>query len=202
LWVIITLTSLAVLVILVLLVPLDIVVQVNMPGRPRFSLKLLWLFGLIGKEVTGGKKVVKERRKPGEGKRNFRYIIEMLPTKDLIRQLNSLVKDILRRFKIKNLVADLSVGLGDPADTGLIFALIGPAAALLNSSSPLQIRAQPSFEDDADFAGYSQGMVRLWPIQMVAPLLRFTFSLPAIGLAKKLILTKFKRKRMTDGKVL
>ena len=48
--------------------------------------------------------------------------------------------------------------------------------------------------DEADFAGYSQGMVRLYPIQLVAPLLRFTLSLPAIGVAKKLILTKFKKK--------
>ena len=200
-WVIVALASLAVILILVLSVPFDIAFQVSVPGRPRFRMKLLWLFGLVSKEITGKKKVeekkevVKKRQKPGVGRRRFRNIFAILRTKGLLRQLRVLIGDIFRRLKIKDLAADFRVGLGNPAETGLLFALIGPTTSWLSSSFPLQIKVQPSFADEATFEGYSRGAVRLRPIQLVIPFLRFVFSLATVRMVKKLVLTKWKRKK-------
>ena len=200
-WVIVTLASLAVILSLVLSVPLDMAFQVSVPGRPRFRMKLLWLFGLVSKEITREKKpeekkkAVKERRKPGERRRRFGDVFAILRTRGLLRQLRVLLSDILNRLKIRDLAADFRVGLGDPAETGLLFALIGPTTFCLSSSFPLQVRVQPSFADEATFEGYSQGTVRLRPIQLVIPFLRFIFSLTTIRAVKKLVLTKWKRKK-------
>lgn len=200
-WVVISLASLAVILIFVLCVPLDMTLHADVYGKPKLRLKLSWLFGLVSKEVTRGKepkekkKRVKEKRKPREGKRRLRDILEILRTRGLLSQLKRLLRDVLSRLKTRDLIADFRVGLGDPADTGLLFALIGPATFWLNSSLSHQIRVQPSFEGEGVFEGYSHGVVRLRPIQLVIPFLRFAFSIATIRVAKRLVLTKWKRKR-------
>lgn len=201
-WVIITLASLAVILILALSVPLDTVLRADVYGRPKFRLRLSWLFGLISKEVVKGekkpaekKKIVKEKQKPAESKRRIGDIFAILRTRGLLRQFIVLIRDILRRFKFRDFNGDFRIGLGNPSDTGLLFALIGPATFLLNSSFPHQIRVQPSFEDETTFEGYLSGTVRLRPILLVSPLIKFTFSLATIRVAKKLVFTKLKIKK-------
>ena len=200
-WVIIVLASLVVILALVLCIPLDMVLHADVYGRPRFSMRLTWLFGLVSKEITRGKKpekkkeVVKERRKLREGRRGAGAIFQILRTRGLLKQLKGLLKDILSCSKIRELAADLSLGLGNPTDTGLLFAFIGPANLFLNSYFPCQIRVQPSFEDEATFKGYSYGVARLRPVQLVIPSLRFVFSLAAMRAVKRMVLTKWKRKK-------
>ena len=199
-WVAVTLSSLAVLVILVLCIPVDVGLYVDVYGRPKFRMRLGWLFGLVRKEI-GKKKPEEEERvveaapKRRRKKIRARTIFEILRTKGLLRQVKRLLRDVLRRLQIRDLVADFTVGLGDPADTGLLFAIIGPAAFFLNSSFSHQIRVQPSFEDEAVCEGYLRGTVRVVPIQLVAPGLRFAFSLPTIRAVKRLVVTKWIRKK-------
>ncbi len=201
-WVIVTLASLAVILILVLCVPLDLALHADVYGKPKFRLKLSWLFGLVSKDLEKREKkpeekvkVAKEKGKPRERGRKFGDIIEILRTRGLLGQLGCFLRDIFSRFRARNVTADFRVGLGDPADTGLLFALIGPATFWLNSYFPHQIRVRPSFEDEGTFEGYSHGVIRLRPIQLVIPFLRLAFSLATLRVVKKLVLTKWKRKK-------
>ena len=188
-WIIIILASLTAVIIFVLSVPIEMSLRADVYGKPRFRLKLSWLFGLIRTDLAGRKKPSRKRET------KFRDIIEILRTKGLVSQFKRFVKDILSYLKIRNLFADFTLGLGDPADTGFLFAFVGPAASWLNSSLPCQIRIRPSFEDEGTLEGYSYGVVRLRPIQLVTPTLRFAFSLAAMRTAKKLVLAKWKNKR-------
>ncbi|MCK4242094.1 MAG: DUF2953 domain-containing protein [Dehalococcoidia bacterium] len=201
-WVIVTLSGLAVFTILMLCVPLDIALHMDAHGRPRFRMRLSWFFGLVSKEVTKGKKKPEEREKVVEGKaklrersRRARAVFQILRTKGLPRQLTRLLRDTLRCLKIGGLRVDFRMGLDDPADTGLLFAFIGPAIPFLSASFPHEIRVQPSFGDEAVFEGHSYGVVRLRPIKLVPPFMRFAFSLATIRAAKILVLTKWKRKK-------
>jgi len=176
------------------------VLHADVYGRPKFRLRLSWLFGLVSKEVTKGKKKPEEKKKVAEGKRKLRrrgsrVILRILRTKGLLRQLKRLLKDVISRLNIRNLVVNLKIGLDNPADTGLLFALIGPVISFLNLSLPHEIRVQPSFGDEAVFEGYSCGRLRLLPIQLVMPFLKFAFSLSTIRVVKTLVLTKWKRKK-------
>lgn len=201
-WVVIALASLAAVIIFVLCIPLDGEVHLDVHGKPKFRMKLIWFFGLVSKKITKRRKKPKEEKRIAEGKRKpkkrkikARTIFKILRTRGLLGQLKRLLRDILKCLKIRDLRADFRVGLDDPADTGLLLALIGPAIFFLGSSRVHEIRVQPSFEDEAVFEGYLRGAVRLVPIQLVMPLLRFVFSLATLRVVKILVLTKWKRKK-------
>ena len=149
----------------------------------------------LGKKAEEKKRVVEakpKRRKRGVG---VGTIFETLRTRGLLRQVSRLLRDVLGCLKIRDLAANFTVGLGDPADTGFLFAFIGPATFFLGSSFPHRIRIQPSFEDEAVCEGYLCGTVRVVPIRMVTPGVRFAFSLPAIRIVKRLVVAKWKRKK-------
>ena len=199
-WGIIVVASLVALFFFVLYVPLEMVLNTDVYGKPKFRLRLSWLFGLISKEITGKKEKPEEKRRAAKGKKKHRrrdamIIFRIIRTKGALRQLKELLKDVLSCLKIRNLVADFKIGLGNPADTGLLFTIIGPAAAFLGSSHLHQIRFEPSFSDDAVLQGYSHGTIRLRPIQLIPPFLKFIFSLTALRIARTLILSKWRRKK-------
>ena len=199
-WAIAVLVSLAVLITLLLCVPLYLVFRANIDGKPRFSMRLIWLFGLVSHELRrGNKKPDKEGAIQYKQKRQdwiywIRVTFEVLRTKGLLRHFVSLTKRIRRRIKIKKLVANFKVGLDNPADTGLLFAFLAPVNLLLSYFSPHQIRIEPSFTGEAIIEGHLYGAVRVRPIQLAAPLMGFAFSLPTLRAVKKLVLSKWKRK--------
>jgi hypothetical protein len=202
LWIIAALASLTVLIVFTLSLPLDLIVHVDIYGRPKLRMRLSWLFGLVSKEIAKKEKKLKDKKKVATGERNFRdrgpkagTILEILRARGILRRIKLLLKGILRLLRIENLVADIKVGLGDPADTGLLFAIIGATTYFLGSYFPNRIKVQPSFADEAVLEGSLYGTLRLRPIQLIPPLLRFAFSLPTIRVAKILVVTKWKRKK-------
>jgi len=199
LWAIAVLVSLAVLITLLLCVPLDLVLRTNMDGRPKFSMRLVWLFGLISHELRPGakrpEKATEHKQKPKDWTLGIRVTLEVLRTKGFLRQVGSFLKRILRHIKVRELVANFKVGLDNPADTGLLFAFAAPVNLLLSYFSPYPIRIEPSFTGEAIIEGHLYGTLRLQPIQLAAPLIGFAFSLPTLRVAKKLVLSKCKRKR-------
>ncbi|MFC2046700.1 DUF2953 domain-containing protein [Chloroflexota bacterium] len=200
-WLIATLAGLVGLVILALCVPLDAVLSIDTSEKPRFRLRMAWFFGLISKELHREKKKPKEEKKVTKEKRKkgkyfeVRTILQILRTKGLLKQVKNLVKGVLGQLKIKELAVNLKLGLENPADTGFVFALIGSITPFLNLPSRYQIRVQPSFYDEAIVEGYLRGVLRLQPIKLVIPLLKFVFSLTILRVVKTFILSKWKRKK-------
>ena len=200
-WFIVVLVSLAILITLLLCVPLDLVFHASIDGRPKFSIRLVWLFGLVTKEMRQARKKTEEQRtaeheqKSGDWARDVRVAFEVLQTKGLLKQLGSFIKRFFRLIKIREFVANLKVGLDSPADTGLLLAFIAPVNLLLSYFLPHPIRIEPSFAGGAVFEGYLYGAVRLWPIQLAALLIGFTFSLPTLRALKKLVASKWRRRK-------
>jgi len=195
LWVIAVLASLTVVIIVVLCVPLDVILHCDVYGRPKFRMRLAWLFGLVSREIRQGEKkpeqkeAVERKRKPGP---KIGDILRVLRTKGLAGKLISLVRSIFSRLQIRNLVANFKIGLDNPADTGLLFAVISPTTHFLSPSSPCEIKLRPSFADEAVLEGYLYSTLRVHPIQFVIPFIEFVFSLPALRAVKRLVLTKWK----------
>ncbi len=201
-WAILIIASLLVLVVFAFSVPLDVVLRIDVYGSPKFRMRLTWLFGLVSKEITKEEKKPEYKKKAGNGKGKPRKrgsgaktILEILRARGLLGQIKLLLKGILRLPRIKDLAADLKVGLGDPADTGLLFAIIGPTISFLGSYFPNRIKVQPSFADEPVLEGSLHGALRLRPIQFIPPLLRFVFSLPTIRVVKILAVAKWRRKK-------
>lgn len=182
--------------------PLDVAFDIEVYGRPNFRMRLTWLFGLVRKEVGRGRerpqeetRVIEEKRKRRERRITARTIFAILRTKGLLRRLKRLIQDILRCVKVRELRVDFRVGLDNPADTALAFGAIGVATVFLGSSCPHEIEVWPSFDGEAVLEGYSHGELRLWPIQLVMPFMRFALSLPTIRAVKILVLAKWKGKK-------
>ena len=200
-WAIAVLVSLAILITLVLCIPLELVFRTNIDERPKFSLRLIWLFGLVIRELKQTKKRAEEKtvseyeRKPGDWLQRPRVTFELLQTKGLLKQLSCFMKRIIRRVKVREFAANLKVGLDNPADTGLLFAFIAPVNLAISYFSPYQVKIEPSFTGESLITGNIYGTVRLWPIQLAATLIAFAFSLPTLRVAKKLVLYKWRRKR-------
>lgn len=199
-WVIAVLVSLTILITLVLCIPLELVFRTNIDERPKFSLRLTWLFGLVTGELRQTIKAPEEKRgeyesKPGNWMQRLRVTFEILQTKGLLKQLRSFTKRIIRNIKVRELTANLKVRLDNPADTGLLFAFTAPLNLVINYFLPHPIIIQPSFTGESFITGHLYGAVRLWPIQLAASLIGLAFSLPALRAAKKLVLYKWRRKR-------
>ena len=199
-WAIATLAGLVGLVIFVLCVPLDMDFRVDLYGRPKLRLRLVWLFGLVNKELSREKKKAREKKEAAEGKPKkkrrvgFGAVLEILKVRGLAGQFKSLLRGVIRSFRISQLEANFRVGLDNPADTGLLLAVIGPVTHILNRSFPYRIRVQPSFTE-AVLEGFSSGNLSIRPIRLVPPLLRLVFSLATVRVLKRLVLTKWKRQR-------
>ena len=188
------------LVIFILCVPLDMDFRVHVYGRPKLRLRLVWLFGLVNKELSREKKKAREKKEAAEEKpkkkrrAGFGAILEILKVRGLAGQFKSLLRGVMRSFRIGQLEADFKIGLDNPADTGLLLAVIGPVTHILNRSFPHRVRVQPSFTE-AVLEGFSSGNLSIRPIRLVPPLLRFVFSPATVRALKRLVLTKWKRKR-------
>lgn len=200
-WAIAVIAILAVIVLL-LCVPLDILLRVDVNGKPRFRMRLAWLFGLVSKELGREKKepeeekeAVERKPKPRDRRADARVMLEVLRTKGLFTQLGRLLRGLLSRVKIRELTADLTVGLDNPADTALLFGFVAPAKLLLSYASPNKIRLEPSFADEAVLEGYLSGAARVQPVQLVPPLIGFACSLPTMRAVKILVLTRWKGKK-------
>ena len=201
-WVVAALASLVFLIILVLCIPVDMSFHLEAYGKPKFKMKMVWLFGLVNKELgrkkkeSDGEENTTESR-PKRTKRTIKAktILQIMKTKGFLRSLVNLLKNIFSHLRIKDFSANFRVGLDDPADTGILFATIGAATSVLSSLGYHQIRVEPSFEDEVVFEGDLCGTIRLSPIQLAPPFIRFVFSLSTIRVLKLLFLTKWKRKK-------
>jgi hypothetical protein len=195
LWAAYIITSLILLTLLVLCVPLDISLRFNTSQKPKFSIRLRWLFGLLTSELTGEKKSSDDKSKPEQKGLEFSIIFAVLRTKGLASHFFRLIRNIFRKIKIKELAADLKVGLENPADLGLLFAFLTPLNLLARYFSPYPVSLQPNFTEEAFLQGHARATARLQPIQLVPQLAGFAFSKPGFVTIRKLVLAKWKAKK-------
>jgi hypothetical protein len=198
LWVIIALAILILLIILVLCIPVKLVFSATINESPRYNVRLIWLFGLVDHKLKKPARKPAEKVKKARARQKQKHKISaatfyrILTTRGLFTQIWRLVRSIFKSFRITDLAAHLKLGLENPADTAFLFALAGPANYFLNML-PYDIRFSPVFEGDLSFEFYLQGIIRLLPILVVVDMLQFTFSLPAIRIAKIMALTRWKK---------
>ena len=127
--------------------------------------------------------------------KRIRVTFEILQTKGLLTQLRRFIIRTFKRIQVKELAANLKVDLENPADTGLLFAFIGPVNLLINYFLPYPIKIEPSFTGESLLTGYVNGVVKVMPIQMAASVIGLAISLPTLRVIKKLVLYKWKRKK-------
>jgi hypothetical protein len=200
LWFIVALASLAVLIILVLCIPVEILFRADMEERPKVSLRMIWFFGLFNRDFRQivhewGQKEVVKGKPDSNWLQRVKLALEILQTRGLLKQLGGFVMETYRSMKVREFAANLKVDLDNPADTGLLFAFIAPTNLLTNYFLPYPIKIEPSFTGESFITGYLNARIKLMPIQMVASATGLAFSVPSFRAAKKLVSYRWKRKR-------
>lgn len=193
--------SLLVLVVLLLAVPLGIAYRIErtrqVGGRVDGEVRFRWLFGLVRFRVTfpSAKQAKPETRedqgkartgKPQKSKRkktstgNGRDMLALLRQPALRQRVKQFVQDLLRATHAHDLFLRLRIGLGDPADTGRLWAFVGPLAAYVATLRTIDVYVEPEFFDPV-FEVESHGSFRLIPLQFLALTAAFAISPPIRG---------------------
>jgi len=189
-------------IILVFSVPVDLTFDFRTDGDGKGMLRVGWLFGLLGKNLLPRKKKPAKRpkkpkkaKKPKKGKkRDLNALLALIRTRGVLAGSVKLVRRMLTAFRVRQLDADLRVGLDDPADTGIMCAVLWPLMVRPGLFGPGTVRVEPVFEEPV-FEAALRGEVRIIPAQMVANLLRFVFSTAGLRVTKLMVVSWWKRKK-------
>ena len=193
-WTIYIIASLLVLLVFTLCIPINIVILFSTNQKPKFTVELKWLFGLFTSKLGSHRGNINQKPQSRRKELGFRSIVNILNTRGLLKELFRLMKHIFNRMKFRKLVADIKIGLENPAELGLLFAFLTPFNILIRNCWPHSIIIQPNFSDETPLRGYAYGTARLLPILIVMPVLGFLRSRPGLIAIKKLLVARWKEK--------
>lgn len=175
------------LVLVLLSIPVTLQFVVAWPETVGNDVRLGWAFGLINVRVAPAKakkrSKQKERRKSERSSRSKRNILPALKERKVRQRAMRFFKDLWRAVRKDNMRLRARIGLGDPAETGQLWAVMGPVAAALSMIKSATIIVQPEFLDpvlDVD----ARGRIRIVPLQIIGLFLVLPFS-PAFWLAMR-----------------
>lgn len=176
LWV---LAALMGLVLLVLSLPVRLVARIENEPRLLVSVKASVLGGLLPafpvfhsdtkktKDTTPATpaKKDKKRDKQDDGRKPKRTLA-------WAKAIPNLARKLVREIAIERLWARIVVGLGDPADTGVLFGQMASLRYALAGWPILTIDVQPDFTQ-ARLGAEAELALRFTPIRLVPPLVSF-----------------------------
>ena len=163
------------LVIAILAVPITLKFQMSWKQSYQGNIKLRWLFGLVSVQLSPFKSETSSQ--DGEELEQIITLIEQSHRKKrnafaLIRQKSfrqrviKFISDIWHAIQKRDVNLRVCIGLGDPADTGQLWAFIGPVAGMLSNAKEVLIEIEPDFFD-ANFELDSAGSIRIIPLQLI-----------------------------------
>lgn len=161
-------------------VPINLRFSFDSTVSPRFHLQIGWLFNAVrfglpaeGKSRKKREKRIKKKRKPVE----MRAFLELI-SRPLIFRFFDLARKIRRAVHLNHLHADIRAGLGDPADTGILFGAVSSISPFCRMPGGIRMHWEPDFGEEPVLEGASEGMVRLRPIALAPAVFGFLFSKP------------------------
>ena len=178
-------------IILMLSIPVDMKFDLATHEHTKAKIRIGWLFGLVWKDIRARKKKKPKEKPKKRRKRGIKSFLPLLRIKGLPGKILKLIRQILGCLKVRQLDADFRVGLDDPADTGIMCSVLWPALVPISSFGPVRFRVEPVF-DEVVFEGSLRGRVRVFPIQMVGPVLCFVLSPTGLRTVKSMVVSRWK----------
>ena len=172
------------LLLVLLAVPITVAFRIDRIKEIKGQVNFHWLFGLVRFRIgiPGATKAESQRklrpakktrkRKPGS---NAHEVFALLKQSSFRRRAIQFITDVLRATHARDLYLRLRIGLGDPADTGRLWSLLGPIAGVATNLRRAEIRIEPEFMDLV-LEVESHGEFRLIPLQFIALATAFMLS--------------------------
>lgn len=174
------------LVSLLLAVPLDVSFRFQGIEALGGQVRLRWLFGLVRFRILVPRATEARRPKPRaepetevrakpERRGGRARALAVLGQAAFRRRAGRFVRDLVRAAHPHPLALRMRLGLGDPADTGRLWAIVGPLIAAAGSLRDADIRIEPEFVDPAlEFEAH--GRLLLIPLHVLGLAVAFALS--------------------------
>ena len=158
-------------------------VRVPIPAAPKAP-------GRAGGEAQGERPAEVETRPEGgteaarrrarrEARRRPGRIVDVLRQEAFRERAWRLGRDLARAVRVRRLRLWLRLGLDDPADTGLLWAVMGPLGAVALGLRGAEVRIEPEFAEAArEFQ--AEGRILIVPLQVLALAAAFALSPPSM----------------------
>lgn len=177
---------------LLVLLALPVEAAFRLEGIEAFTgqITIRWLFGLVriripvpGVRERPAKPAAEREaaRKPPRRKarRGPARVLAVLGQTAFRRRAYRLVEDLVRAVHVSQLRLRMRLGVGDPADTGRLWAVVGPLNAAAQGLRGAEVQIEPEFMDPVlEFR--AQGRVLVVPLQVLALAVSFALSPPSI----------------------
>ena len=158
------------------LLAMPLTMSYRLSWKQSFSgdLKLSWAFGLVQTEAssdtaklqTGDAEVPEQ--KSGRSKRSSgrkANVLAALRERSFRRRIVQFFSDVWLAVRKTNVRLLVRLGMGDPADTGQLWSIVGPLTGMLAGVSGVTIAMEPEFIEST-FELDSSGTIRLVPLQL------------------------------------
>lgn len=156
-------------------IPLTLTFHLSWQDAFRNDAELTWAFGLVRKHIlpTGLKPVTSKSERPDRrtsrsrhSTRRLLHLFNALGQKKFRRRITRFVGDAWHAVHKKDVKIRLRIGLGDPADTGQLWAVLGPISGILGGVHSASVMIEPEFIDETlEFSG--DGSIRIIPLQII-----------------------------------
>jgi len=166
---------------LLLAVPLRVAFEFERVEAFKGRLTFRWLFGLVRfrVHVPGARKPPQESKAvPARVKPSIHRqanVLAVLREAEFRRRVYRLIRELVRAAHVRRLQLRMRVGLGDPADTGRLWALMGPLSAVVRNLRDADVQFEPDFVDPV-FEVQARGGLLLIPLQFILLAISFAIS--------------------------
>ena len=161
------------LLIALLAIPITLTFRFSWQQASQNHIVLRWAFGLVRvrmspfqpKAIPPGERRQKAGRSRRSSRRKRNVLAAVRQTRFRQRILR-FISDLWRAVKKRNVNVLVRVGMDDPADTGQLWAVVGPMTGMLANVRQASIKIEPEFADTT-FELDSSGTLRVVPLQVV-----------------------------------
>jgi hypothetical protein len=161
---------------LVVLLAIPLTVQFELSWRTNLNgyIRLFWLFGLVRIRVfspnskppsTNNKKRMRRFKWAKNSSASKTHLFAALQQQAFRQRIVRYLHDCWHAIHKTDVILHGTVGLGDPADTGQLWAIMGPITAMLDNIRSASIHIEPEFIDTT-LELESHGKIRLVPLQL------------------------------------
>ncbi|MGI9259270.1 MAG: DUF2953 domain-containing protein [Gammaproteobacteria bacterium] len=182
-----TAAAIVLLLVGILAIPVTLDIRLAWDDRLRDEVTLRWAFGLVRVPIRSRRgrasdadtnKTEKPAKPRGRTKRKRINVIRVLQQKASRRRLFRFLKDLWNAVAKHDVSLRLRLGLDDPADTGLLWSVVGPLSGYLTTLENASILIEPDFfETVLELEG--SGKLRVVPLHVIV-LVTGLFLSPAI----------------------
>jgi len=165
------------LLIALLAIPITLTFQASWPQAFQDYIKLQWLFGLVSVQFPSfqsdapsnsmeSDELTQKIERLEHSPRKNQNIFALIRQKSFRRRIIRFVSDFWYAVDKKDVILRMRIGLGDPADTGQLWSIVGPVAGMLANIKEASFEIEPEFFDTT-FELNGSGNIRFIPLQII-----------------------------------